>query len=692
MHTLRILSLFFLLLPCALVDSIAAGDILWSAPPVGYRARLNPRRPMVMTFGQHSISTYSLNGGAFLKSIYVGEGSVLGASWSPDGNVIAACFDDGVVRFYNANQATMDEELRVSSEAVFDASWSADGAILACTTIDSVFFIDLNTMLPLRSIASGGFSAVSWRPGSKDECIIMTFRLSELTSRAQWYNVSSDSLISTFEDSVVVNAQWSPQGSNIACMDFSGAITIWSAKSKTPISYLAAPEEHEGDIHNMAWLSAKTLLRSAGNIAHSYVIPEGTPDSLGLGRVYSIAGLEYNANSGNLLLSSTGDIIEVANLKQNPIESFVWKGHGDKVHSAVLLDGEKALSAGNASLQVYLLDEEEQHAIPAIEGRPMDILRHPSLPLVAICVGTAEEENAHIRIINTQTFQLVAALPGHLAAFHPDGKRLVSYDGNRVFRTYNTTEFMMVDSVQTDIALSALLCDPSSSNIFLRTTEGSILAVDSLYHPLRTYASTEENNINPHSIDYVWGDNLIVALLSNQNMVRAYDAATAGSVRFSVELGNRVPTTVAAHPAGAMIAIGTKDGNIILYNVRHQKSIGEISFGYPVSSLSWNAGGTQLIVGGLGGAVSAYSLGTLADVEEKEDSQSMYVSPLPGHDVVFLHLKEETTATEYTVTNILGQTIYKASLDRGYAIDISSWERGTYFLHLNNRTARIVKQ
>ncbi|MBL7999883.1 MAG: T9SS type A sorting domain-containing protein, partial [Candidatus Kapabacteria bacterium] len=172
---------------------------------------------------------------------------------------------------------------------------------------------------------------------------------------------------------------------------------------------------------------------------------------------------------------------------------------------------------------------------------------------------------------------------------------------------------------------------------------------------------------------------------------QGYSTMTEGAVKYTIEFDNQAPTAIASQQQSPITAVGMENGSIYFYNTRTGQLIGEVSFPYPVQCLSWNANGTQLLVGGTGGAVAKYTIGTTSSVEN-ETIDALSVHPNPVNDMLMIHDSEITESTRYTVRNILGQIIQSGSFERGMAISTASWSSGTYYVSAGKKHAVIVKQ
>lgn len=660
----------------------------WFRNPSGFRAQLHPRVPQVLVFGQNSVSTYNSSNGTMIRNYYAGERTVLSASYSPDGQSIAVSMDDGNVYIYNTANGAVDEKIFYGEALAFDVSWSSNINTLAVCTEDSVKFYNLTQRAFTRSVFTNGISAVQWKPGSSDECVIVTFLLQSFNSKAQYYDVKNNVVLSRFSDSSIVNAQWSSNGRYLAGLTLEGNVNVWNVNTEQLAIHITSPTPGTSDIVNICWQNPNVLLYSSGNSIRSYIVPQGTVHQFGLTRDYPIASIAVNEQTNYLLIASMNDIIEPASQTLPPVSGVRIKGHGDVVGGVVFTGTSVALSAGSQSAQLYSPSGIIQRTYPNGNSKPTSVCKHPSRPYVAVGYGLADEVHGEVRLINTETHQ-ITLFPGRIAAFHPNGNALVTFDGDKRFRVFSMNDYEQTDSVETSLNIVVMKYDPTGSYLLVRTDDGRTLMLDDKFEQKMSLSTlVDDHSIN--QLEYLVNQDIAVVLHRNRRMIQGYSTVTENAKRFTIEFENRTPTAISVQARGEILAIGFLDGAIQLHDTKSNRLIAETNFGYTVSSLAWNSDGSQLIAGGVGGAVAKYIVSGVTSVEEQTQSQ-LLLYPNPAKDVVIINDESVTPNERYVVTNLLGETIQSGNFERGMAINSASWSKGAYIVRIGTRSTILVK-
>jgi WD40 repeat protein len=660
----------------------------WFRNPSGFRAQLHPRTQQVLVFGQNSVSTYNSTNGTMIRNYYAGERTVLSATYSPDGQSLAISMDDGNIYIYNTTSGVKDETISYGENPTLDVAWSNDGALLALSSYDSVRFYNLEQKRFIHSIFTNGISAVQWKPRSSDECVIVTFSLQNFSSKALYYDIKNRVVLSRFGDSSIVNAQWSSDGKYIAGLSLTGEVNVWNMNTEQLVTHISPPAPGANDITNICWQNPLTLLYSSGNVVRSYIVPQGTIHQFALTRDYPIAGIAVNEQTNYLLLTSLNDIIEPASQTNPPVSGVRIKGHGDAVAGVVFTGISSGVSAGSQSVQLYTNRGDIQYTYPHGQRVANGVVKHPSRGYVAVGYGLPDDLNGEVRLINTATNQAISLL-GRIAAFHPNGNALVTFDGDKKFRVFSMNDFTQTDSVETSMNIVVMKYDPTGTYLMVRTDDGRALVLDDKFEQALSLSNlVDDNSIN--QLEYLVNQNIAVVLHRNRRMIQGYSTVTENALRFTIEFDNKIPTAISAQTRGDILAIGFENGIIQFYDTKTQRVIAETNFGYTVSALAWNSEDSQLMVGGVGGAVAKYSISGISSVEERAESQ-LLLYPNPTKDIVIINDNSVAPSERYVVTNLIGEVIQTGSFERGLAINTSNWNKGAYMIRIGKRTTILIK-
>ena len=149
-----------------------------------------------------------------------GTFGVTGVAWSPDGNRLASCGNDGLVKVWNAKDHTELSSMQGHGGWTFDVDWRADGKQLASSGADgNVIIWDVATGTKQTALRSG--------------------------------------------QEFVMAVAWNPQGTRVASAPLSNDIQIWDPVSGEECSSLQVPYVR---FHDVSWCSDGTRIVAASNM------------------------------------------------------------------------------------------------------------------------------------------------------------------------------------------------------------------------------------------------------------------------------------------------------------------------------------------------------------------------------------------------------------------------------------------
>lgn len=110
-------------------------------------------------------------------------------------------------------------------------------------------------------------------------------------------------------------------------------------------------------------------------------------------------------------------------------------------------------------------------------------------------------------------------------------------------------------------------------------------------------------------------------------------------------------------------------------------------------AMVWKDGEVIQEIQGCEYAIDVFPVTNTLDVYETNPAGDFQIFPNPTQDLLHVVKTVDSSSqqeqTEYSITNLLGQTLLKGSLE-GDVIDVSSLSNGVYFLILNDRARKIV--
>ena len=270
------------------------------------------------------------------------KGPVIAAAWSPDGQRIASCGNDGTLQVWNPKTGQKLWGADVAAY-VFALAWSPDGRRIAAAGsggTDSIHVLDAATGHELTAFGdqSGLIEGLAWSPDGK------RIASGSQDNTVKVWNAQTGAAMLTYSghSEAVAHVAWSPDGTRIASASHDGTVQMWDATTgKTLLSYKgnAAP------VWSVAWspdgkriasgtgsagingpvvsnnavkvwdvATGQTLLTLADTMGQSYALawsPDGSRIAAGDGQLVRV----WDAASGKPMVQYTGhseDVFAVA--------------------------------------------------------------------------------------------------------------------------------------------------------------------------------------------------------------------------------------------------------------------------------------------------------------------------------------------------------------------------------------------
>ncbi len=188
------------------------------------------------------------------------ESWVTALAFVPNGRLLAAGHDDGVVRIWNLLDQELLQELHGHQSAISALAFRADGAQLASAGEDRVIHLwDVDSGRDRGTLAghSDRIPALAWHPRG--------YRLFS----AGWDTTARVWDVRTCEPVILLNSHvgqvaalaLGPDGTLLACADSAHTVHIWDVTTHRTLHLL---KEHEDEVRCLAFSSDGSLLASGG--------------------------------------------------------------------------------------------------------------------------------------------------------------------------------------------------------------------------------------------------------------------------------------------------------------------------------------------------------------------------------------------------------------------------------------------
>jgi WD40 repeat protein len=182
-------------------------------------------------------------------------------AWSPDGKIIAAGYNDKIIRLWDAQKGKVSQTLKGHSAEVYGLAWSPNGRMLASASADQTIRLwDLKTSKLHRLLKghSGQVWSLAWSP---DGQVLASAGDDEIVRL--WDVWTGRPLQKLKDPRLQVNCvAWSNNGQILALGGGDGILWIWDERNQ---ELRRMQKEHPDVIYSTAWSPNGQILASSGD-------------------------------------------------------------------------------------------------------------------------------------------------------------------------------------------------------------------------------------------------------------------------------------------------------------------------------------------------------------------------------------------------------------------------------------------
>lgn len=175
------------------------------------------------------------------RSLRAFESACYALAWSPDGSQLAAGFEDGAIRVWDAGTWDEFRRIAVHRDWVRSLSWSPDGRRLASASDDeSVGIWEIETGERLHRFKSTSWVlSVAWSPKGRHIAWGDESNVSLRDSSATGERVNL-----TGHEENAKTVAWSPDASQLASGSKDATVRLWNLASRKTVRRLKGGEQH----------------------------------------------------------------------------------------------------------------------------------------------------------------------------------------------------------------------------------------------------------------------------------------------------------------------------------------------------------------------------------------------------------------------------------------------------------------
>lgn len=572
-------------------------------------------------------------------SVRLHSGNVLSLAFSPDGALLAS----GGIRERQLYITNLETRERIASLEPINQTralaFHPELPLLAVAVLNRVSLWDTNTWQPIEFPFTGDsdwINDLTWSPDGT----LLAFSLSAAGARTKQgvglWSLETYGVLKFFErDTQFHQVSWSPDGSLLAAAGQDGAVRFWDIPELT-VSTRAAVPQLEQAVYAAAFSpDGKTFVRGGADVGFTVF---STQDYQIIDRIQSplngwIRYLDYFPKAGFNLLAAVNE--NQANLRYavslyevNPTPplgtEFLAKSSGTEadahagpvISTAFSPDGKLVVSIGCDAYDTQLrCTRGTARAWDAVTRQEADFIGLGS-EVVSIAFSpdgsrlASGNGDGTIQVWDLATEQEISVMdhgsPVLSIAFSPDGRWVVSGARDGTVRVWDIALKREISQIDHGFSVSSVAFSPLGQQVVSGSSDGQVL----LWDP----ANGQEIYRAPHgkdtfsvafSPDGLW---VVSGGCDRSYTTLPVDCLEGRARVFQAETGEGVASllhnltavlSVAFSPDGSMLATGSADGRLNLWDTTGFQQIGSsLNQGRRgVSSLAFSPDGRVLVAG-----------------------------------------------------------------------------------------------
>jgi small GTP-binding protein len=500
---------------------------------------------------------------------------ITSTSWSSDGNLIACGSDAGSICIWNVKKRELLEEFFVSSTAISSLSWlSLESSLTYGTHAGGVFSWEARTKKPSQIVeANGPIGCICWSPDEQ------ALAIGVLDGSIQIFNIKTRKLqkLPRGHNAPISALAWSPSSHALASGAENGTIRVGDVPSRQRRLNL---QGHRSPIRGLAW----------------------SPDGL------TIAS---GAENGQIHLWNTETGESTQGRKTNGVRSLAWSPDGQSL----------ATAASDGSMRFWDATTLQIRRRPRGNGIVLNALAYsPNGKLLAS--GSSDDE---LKLWSPRTGKLLQTLRKNAytassMSLSRDKKLLASGASDGKIRVWDAETNALLNTIEVHSGpVPHLSWSPDGRKLAASRNDGFVRILERT--PENNFGSAGEFWAAPDS-PLAWSPDSTILAGSSVYQLKLFNLEKK---RTSVKRNRHTITAAMAwSPGGALIAEGSDDGVITLWDTKIDTRLAELRTAQPstVASLAWSNDGRTLISGEADGVINVWDAEKYGTVQTLEGHSS----------------------------------------------------------------------
>ena len=342
-------------------------------------------------------------------------GTIIFASFSPDGRRIVTASDDTTARVWDAASGTEIALLKAHEQPVTSASFSPDGRRIVTTSYDQ--------------------TARVWDAEGGAEIALLKAH-----------------------EGVVLNASFSPDGRRIVTASSDNTARVWDAESGTEIALLKG---HERAVSGASFSpdGRRIVMASSDNTARVWDAASGTEIALLKGHEGSVNGASFSPDGRRIVTASRDNTARVWDTESGK-KIALLKGHEQTVNGASFSPDGRRIVTASRDKTARVWDAANGKEIALLKGHRDSVNGASFSPDGRRIVTTSYDDNT-ARLWDAESGTEIALLKGHEdwasgASFSPDGRWIVTASGGNTARVWDVTRSKAIAHERAIVLVAAL--------------------------------------------------------------------------------------------------------------------------------------------------------------------------------------------------------------------------------------------